>query len=466
MKRIGKSLLLFALMISMILGSAVGVFAKGKDGRESHGNGTIKVTFEFKDAAQAAWAVKYMTSMQIKHVFEGYEDGTFQPNKPIKRIEAITTAVRLLGLEAQAKAEMNAQLNFKDAKQLAKKYPWAVGYVAVAAEQGLFDSDVDKIQAEKPADRLWTATLLVKALKLDGEAKAKMNTQLTFADSKTIPAGSVGYVAVAVEKGIVTGYEDNTFRGNRPVTRAEMSAFLDRTDDKLNQTNPNEVKGTLVSHTDTTVTLQTYANQSVTLPLDAQTYIFIGRNQATLTDLLAGDEVSVQLVDGKVVFIAVKADVEEVEGTVVSVNPAGTVTNSVYQAATLVVRGDENMTYTFTLNSDTKVSYKHQLISWNQLLVGDEVEVKTVRNQVTEVKVDDREKAKFEGVIKSFTLANNVLTAITITDEDNKDWTMAVSSSVRIEKKHRAVSLNELSVGDKVELKAEGSVVTEIKIED
>ena len=69
---------------------------------------------------------------------------------------------------------------------------------------------------------MWATTLLVKALKLDAEAKAKINTKLTFTDADEIPAGSVGYVAVALEKGLIKGFENNTFRPNAPVTRAQL----------------------------------------------------------------------------------------------------------------------------------------------------------------------------------------------------------------------------------------------------
>ena len=46
-----------------------------------------------------------------------------------------------MGLREQAEsaAEMSTKLNFKDADVLARKYPWAVGYVAVALEKNLFN---------------------------------------------------------------------------------------------------------------------------------------------------------------------------------------------------------------------------------------------------------------------------------------------------------------------------------------
>lgn len=52
------------------------------------------------------------------------------------------------------------------------------------------------------------------------------STQLAFADS--IPEYARGAVQVAVANGFVQGYEDNTFRPDRPVTRAEAAVILDR----------------------------------------------------------------------------------------------------------------------------------------------------------------------------------------------------------------------------------------------
>lgn len=67
-----------------------------------------------------------------------------------------------------------------------------------------------------------------------------------FNDVNEIPAGSIGYVNVAVEQGITTGYGDNTFKPNQPVKRGEMAAFLDRTNDGLlEQSGAITVQGTI-----------------------------------------------------------------------------------------------------------------------------------------------------------------------------------------------------------------------------
>ena len=175
---------------------------KGND-NNSKGNTNITININFNDMSNSQWAMRYIASLASKRVFEGYEDGSFKPQKTVTRIEAITAAVRLMGLREQAEsdAEKQTKLNFKDADKVPA---WAVGYVAVALENDLFTESDDSVLPNEEANRLWATTLLVKALKLEAEAKAQMTSTLAFKDAKKIPAGSVGYVKVAVDKGLLT----------------------------------------------------------------------------------------------------------------------------------------------------------------------------------------------------------------------------------------------------------------------
>jgi hypothetical protein len=278
------------------------------DKDDDKGKNEVTININFSDEEDMKWATEYIVRLASKGVFTGYEDGSFKPAQKISRIETIVAAVRLMGLREQAEsaAEMSTDLNFKDADQLKKKYPWAVGYVAVALENDLFSETEDSIQPEKPATRLWSATILVKALKLDAEAKAKVNTKLNFKDAKQIPAGSVGYVAVALDKGIVTGYNDNTFRPNQQVTRAELAALLDRTDSQLPDHDAQAITGSLkAAAANGAITVVKADKTEVALTLDPNVFIFRDNKKAAVADLQAGDEVLVRTYQNKVIFIEV-----------------------------------------------------------------------------------------------------------------------------------------------------------------
>ncbi|WP_338452580.1 S-layer homology domain-containing protein [Niallia oryzisoli] len=70
--------------------------------------------------------------------------------------------------------------------------------------------------------RAQAAIMIGKALNLNGEPR---NTN--FIDVTSTVTGS-GYIASAVERGIISGFPDGTYRPNDPVTRGQMAIFLNR----------------------------------------------------------------------------------------------------------------------------------------------------------------------------------------------------------------------------------------------
>ncbi|WP_376698265.1 S-layer homology domain-containing protein [Cohnella lubricantis] len=148
-----------------------------------------------------------------------------------------------------------------------------------------------------------------------------MDTQLQFRDAKQIPAGAVGYVAVAVEKGLITGYGDNTFKPNKPVTRAELAALLDRADEQLPDQDAAAVTGTVEAISGTALTVKKPDGTIAALTLDANVFIFRKDAKVAPTALKAGDEVLIRTYQGNVVFIEVTKAAEDA----VTVTDAGTV---------------------------------------------------------------------------------------------------------------------------------------------
>lgn len=280
-------------------------------------------TFDFSDSKEAPWAEEYIGKMQSKEVIKGYGDGTFKPNAPVTRIEAIVMAVRLMGLEEEALAKSDdIKLHFKDADQIPK---WGRGHVIVALENGLFIGTEDKIQSNKAASRVWIVQLLVKALGFEQEALSQMTNIPDFNDVADIPAGSIGYVNVAVEQGITTGYGDNTFKPNQPVKRGEMAAFLDRTNDGLlenagaitvqgkisaikfgkgtvtedvyNETITNDV----YQSTDGSITIQTFTGDTQTYSIYSDLLVQYHKRFVQADQLFVDDIVSLVVQDGQVI---------------------------------------------------------------------------------------------------------------------------------------------------------------------
>lgn len=395
-----KKAAITSMALLTLVGGGTSAFAdsKGK-GNDNSGNyqkdkddkgkkDKNKIHLQFKDEKELKWALEYIIRLASKGVFTGYEDGTFKPQQKITRIESIVAAVRLMGLREQAEsaAEMSTKLNFKDADVLARKYPWAVGYVAVALEKNLFNETDTLVQPEKPATRLFAATLLVKALGLEADATAKVNTQLTFKDEDKIPAGSVGYVAVATEKGIVTGYDNNTFRPNQPVTRAELAALLDRTDEEMPDNDAQAITGKLkAAPANGSVTIVKADQTEVSVAIDPNVFIFRNDVKAAVSSLAAGDEVLVRTYLNKAVFIEV---------TAVAAQPAATTQTGKFNSISLTANGKiATISITAEVNGSTQASVLNVspdvVIVGNAALltIGQAIELSVVNGTVSTIKI-------------------------------------------------------------------------------
>ncbi|CAH1209074.1 hypothetical protein PAECIP111891_03237 [Paenibacillus allorhizoplanae] len=321
-KNLMKKFVATGLVLTMVAGGGTAAFANGSKnddrgkGNNNNGsknntsytqnviNGNVTININFNDMKNSQWAMRYIASLASKRVFEGYEDGSFKPEKTVTRIEAITAAVRLMGLREQAEsdAEKQTKLNFKDADKIPA---WAVGYVAVALENDLFTESDDSVKPNEDANRLWATTLLVKALKLEAEAKANMTSTLTFKDAKQIPAGSVGYVKVAVDKGLIDGFEDNTFKPNQSVTRAQLAALLDRTNEQLPGEDQNTNSGTVNTAVYNNVLSLTKNGTTTVYNLHPDVFVLRNGVKVAPTEIAVGDTVKVRTFNNTVVFVEV-----------------------------------------------------------------------------------------------------------------------------------------------------------------
>jgi hypothetical protein len=316
LKPIVSMLLIFTLVFSL---TTLITAAEGNDGDNRNG-----VELDFKDANEAPWAKGYIGKMKAKNVIQGYGDGTFRPNDPVTRIEAIVMAVRLMDLDEEAKAKSTSEieLHFKDEDKIPS---WGKGHVIVALENGLFNSTEEKIQPNTPASRLWVVNLLVRALDLEDEALSQMTEVPDFKDADQIPAGSVGYVNVAIEHGLINGYGDNTFKPHKNVTRGEMAAFLDRTNDGLlEQDGAITVLGTVtdisfensvtnaVYNTDGTITVQFHNGDSFTYAISSDLLVQ-NHNHLIKADQLLKNDVVILVVKNNIVVDASLVDHEIID---------------------------------------------------------------------------------------------------------------------------------------------------------
>ncbi|HEX6985969.1 MAG TPA: S-layer homology domain-containing protein, partial [Planctomycetaceae bacterium] len=186
------------------------------------------------------WAEEAVVAASLDGTAYGFADGTFRPDEPVSRLDVAVTSLRTLGLAAAVDAVVDATaatglpLSFTDLGNLDLESRAAI---AVAGAAGLLVGDAggETFRPEDGLSRAETATIIVRALGLEGEAKARGEGEAAaeaeaalearFADAAGIPAWARGYVAVALETGLIEGYAEAdgrfTFRADRSTSRAE-----------------------------------------------------------------------------------------------------------------------------------------------------------------------------------------------------------------------------------------------------
>ena len=165
------------------------------------------------------WSKDYAAPLVERNIIVGYEDGSFAPDQPITRQEFAVILVRALGLTEQA-AALTDTGNFADGQNIAD---WSKNSVALLSQMGILTGyDDGEFKPEKNINREEMAVLIARCVKNDN---VKM-VPSSFADKDAIS----GWAAQDIEKvyslGIITGYEDGSFKPAQNVTRAETCVMV------------------------------------------------------------------------------------------------------------------------------------------------------------------------------------------------------------------------------------------------
>ncbi len=99
---------------------------------------------------------------------------------------------------------------------------WSLDAVSKLATAGVISGyPGNKFEPDRKINRSEFVVLLSKAM-----GWQSMQGKADFKDNGNIPSWAQGYVLAAYKRGIVSGYEDNTFRPDKQVTRAEMAVMI------------------------------------------------------------------------------------------------------------------------------------------------------------------------------------------------------------------------------------------------
>lgn len=457
MRRFGRIfLVLTAMCLSMLLlaGAALATPAwkdhpLGKD----KGKPVKAKMLKFKDIS-GHWAEQNIMLINYENVIKGYEDNTFQPNKPVNKEEAITMIVRMVNGEVSGTALWGKQ------RDMSRASSWARSYLNQAVEKGILSEvELNSLAFNKPAQRYEVAVWLVRALGLEDEAIEKAGADLDFRDEEAIPAWARGYVKVAVDEDIIKGFPDHVFRPGAPVTRAEIATMLVKAREGFDIVSPRQgfsfIRGTVTDIENDSITIRKAAGKGdLTAELADEALVYLDGKLADLEEIDNGDTAAVLLdSDRKAIVVIARStgdddsdnDSEEVEGTVESVS-----------SSSITVKVDGQLKV-YTLDNDVDVELDGNDCDVDDIKKGYEVELTLEDDKVVKIDADsDGADISVWGVLESVgssSITVKVGSELRVyTLDDNVDVTLDGND----------VDVDELEKGYDVELTIEDGEVVEI----
>ncbi|MCI3926216.1 cadherin-like beta sandwich domain-containing protein [Paenibacillus sp. TRM 82003] len=174
------------------------------------------------------WAAVYTERLIEMNVIQGFEDQTFRPEEKVTRTEFAKMLVRALGIRVSGTSP-----KFDDESEIPA---WAKQDIAAAVEAGIINGYHDNgkllFKGNQTITRAEMAAMIVRAIGHTGGGVAK-DEEVSFRDAVRIPEWARGSVHSVVTQGIMTGYEDHSFRPGQAASRAESAAILYRLLEKL-----------------------------------------------------------------------------------------------------------------------------------------------------------------------------------------------------------------------------------------
>ncbi|MEZ0536482.1 endo-1,4-beta-xylanase [Caldicellulosiruptoraceae bacterium PP1] len=161
------------------------------------------------------WSKDAITKLLTNGIITGYENKTFKPNEKINLNELIVILSRTLNWEG-TENENSLNINLP---------AWAKDALINAFNKGIINNEMLK-DSSKKLTRLEAIELIVKAT--ENLLPKIENNKLEFSDIKDISNDKLLSIEKAISLGLISGYSDNTFRPNAPISRAEVCAIISR----------------------------------------------------------------------------------------------------------------------------------------------------------------------------------------------------------------------------------------------
>jgi len=181
------------------------------------------VTNKFSDVKKKAWYAGYVGWAVDSGIVNGYEDGTFKPDKALTREEmAKCIALYVEHMNIRMPRESTAPVEFSDKGKIAK---WARDYVEVLRRAGIANGDTNKkYNPKSEITRAEMATIIVNLIEAQAKAWQGYEPDPVKEDFAVYSAAYLYYNGTAVSGGMGT-----QLVGEGSGSYPYLSAFMDKT---------------------------------------------------------------------------------------------------------------------------------------------------------------------------------------------------------------------------------------------
>ncbi|MHB8918613.1 MAG: S-layer homology domain-containing protein [Desulfocucumaceae bacterium] len=163
------------------------------------------------------WAQMEIEKWAGKGLAKGYPDGTFRPDGNVTRAEFVTLMNRAFG-----KRQSDAKYSFADVSAA----DWYYADVCTAARLGYVRGYEDNtFKPANPISRTEAGVIVSKTLNLPAADEGVLGK---FSDAGAISDWAKGSISALVEKKLISGYSDGSFKPGSYITRAESIVILDK----------------------------------------------------------------------------------------------------------------------------------------------------------------------------------------------------------------------------------------------
>lgn len=452
-----KSIKLTLSLILILTLAFTTPFSNGQAVAEE-GTSTTKL---FTDVGENSWFTKFIVRMNLREVVTGYGDDTFKPNQGVNQLEAVTMMIRFLGYNEVAEEFYSIELD-KESKlyEYVKDVPsWAKGSVAVAYQLQLINKDSEAgFEPNKEASRAWIAKLIVDGVKKRGSLE-ELTELITFTDDSLIPSWAYYAVNEAVMAEITTGYLDGSFQPNRTVTRAELTAFMYRSEQYIESKHlENVVRGKIVELNEDSLIIDLGNDQPKRIYFSTDPTLYYDNEKISKNELMVRDKISAMVnASGELIFIDVvdgnSRSEMTIEGSIILID---------HNRQLLTIENSAGELLKYNLTETTQIVKDDMVYTTEELSINDTVTLTVLGEQIIRINLIDSYKSKRTGEVVSVRHDINIMT-VQFANEQPDAYTL--DNKIRIYDLHGNVeSIQSISEGDKITLSFEGEQLTSIQL--